>query len=244
MGGARWDTFILAAPRTVDRQPLFPRNRCRKGTHAVRAEIQRSNARQGCEPPRFSRRLQQLSRVEHQEQTDEQVFRRSPRTRFWHGDRQRRATCEPSAPRPAGYRAAIGVKPICKHLPIAPSTFYDHPPSVQTVTFCPIGQSETRRCGMRSSGSGNRTTRSTVFARSGIKGGAKAPKWPDARWPRSMKDIGIEGVIRGKKPKTTTPDESQPCPLENVNRQFTDPAPNVLWVSDFTYCLAEHAPHV
>lgn len=50
-----------------------------------------------------------------------------------------------------------------------------------------------------------------------------------------MKDIGIEGVIRGKKPKTTIPDKALPCPLDRVNRQFHAPAPNVLWVSDFTY---------
>ncbi|GIT89314.1 hypothetical protein ROBYS_43300 [Roseobacter sp. OBYS 0001] len=52
---------------------------------------------------------------------------------------------------------------------------------------------------------------------------------------RLMKDIGIEGVIRGKKPRTTVPDKALPCPLDRVNRQFRAPAPNVLWVSDFTY---------
>ena len=50
-----------------------------------------------------------------------------------------------------------------------------------------------------------------------------------------MKDIGIEGVIRGKRPKTTIPDKALPCPLDRVNRQFHAPAPNILWVSDFTY---------
>ena len=52
---------------------------------------------------------------------------------------------------------------------------------------------------------------------------------------RLMKDIGIEGVVRGKKPKTTISDKVLPCPLDKVNRQFHAPAPNVLWVSDFTY---------
>lgn len=52
---------------------------------------------------------------------------------------------------------------------------------------------------------------------------------------RLMKDIGIEGVIRGKKPKTTWQDKALPCPLDRVNRQFHALAPNVLWVSDFTY---------
>ena len=52
---------------------------------------------------------------------------------------------------------------------------------------------------------------------------------------RLMKEMGLEGVIRGKKVKTTVPDKAQPCPLDKVNRQFRAPAPNVLWVSDFTY---------
>ena len=52
---------------------------------------------------------------------------------------------------------------------------------------------------------------------------------------RLMKDLGLEGVIRGKKARTTIPDKSQPCPLDKVNRQFRVPAPNMLWVSDFTY---------
>jgi putative transposase len=52
---------------------------------------------------------------------------------------------------------------------------------------------------------------------------------------RLMKDMGIEGVIRGKKHRTTIPDKAQPCPLDKVNRQFRAPAPNMLWVSDFTY---------
>ena len=52
---------------------------------------------------------------------------------------------------------------------------------------------------------------------------------------RLMKDLGLEGVVRGKKPKTTIPDKALPCPLDKVNRQFHAPAPNVLWVSDFTY---------
>jgi len=37
---------------------------------------------------------------------------------------------------------------------------------------------------------------------------------------RLMKDIGIEGVVPGKKPKTTIPDKALPCPLDKMNRQF------------------------
>ena len=52
---------------------------------------------------------------------------------------------------------------------------------------------------------------------------------------RLMKAMGIQGVIRGKPQKTTIPDKKLPCPLDKVNRQFRVPAPNMLWVSDFTY---------
>ena len=52
---------------------------------------------------------------------------------------------------------------------------------------------------------------------------------------RLMKAMGLQGIIRGKPIKTTAPDKSAPSPLDRVNRQFKAPAPNRLWVSDFTY---------
>ena len=52
---------------------------------------------------------------------------------------------------------------------------------------------------------------------------------------RLMKVMGIQGIIRGKPQKTTILDKKLPCPLDRVNRQFRVPAPNMLWVSDFTY---------
>ena len=35
-----------------------------------------------------------------------------------------------------------------------------------------------------------------------------------------MKDMDIQGIIRGKPHRTTIPDKKQPCPLDKVNRQF------------------------
>ena len=52
---------------------------------------------------------------------------------------------------------------------------------------------------------------------------------------RLMKRLGLEGVRRGKKVRTTIPDAKAPCPLDRVNRQFRADRPNQLWVSDFTY---------
>ena len=50
-----------------------------------------------------------------------------------------------------------------------------------------------------------------------------------------MHDLGLKGVLRGKKVITTNPDTSQPCPDDKVNRLFMADRPNKLWVSDFTY---------
>ncbi len=50
-----------------------------------------------------------------------------------------------------------------------------------------------------------------------------------------MRDMGLEGVIRGKSVRTTISNKAAPCPLDHVNRQFHALAPNRLWVSDFTY---------
>ncbi|BDB30208.1 transposase (plasmid) [Cupriavidus sp. P-10] len=52
---------------------------------------------------------------------------------------------------------------------------------------------------------------------------------------RLMKQLGLEGVCRGKKKRTTVADDSVPCPLDRVKRQFHATRPNQLWVSDFTY---------
>jgi len=52
---------------------------------------------------------------------------------------------------------------------------------------------------------------------------------------RLMKGMGLRGIVRGKAMKTTIPDTSVLCPRDKVNRKFRAPAPNMLWVSDFTY---------
>ncbi len=52
---------------------------------------------------------------------------------------------------------------------------------------------------------------------------------------RLMAGMGLRGIVRGKIVRTTIPDTSVPCPRDKVNCQFRAPAPNMLWVSDFTY---------
>ena len=58
---------------------------------------------------------------------------------------------------------------------------------------------------------------------------------PRCQVARLMKQMGLAGAVRGKTVKTTHSDRAAPCPLDRVNRQFQAPAPNILWVSDFTY---------
>ena len=54
---------------------------------------------------------------------------------------------------------------------------------------------------------------------------------------RLMRKLGLRGVRRGgwKKPRTTVADPSQRRPADLVNRDFAPPAPDRLWVVDFTF---------
>ena len=133
------------------------------------------------------------------------------------------------------HRPVLGVEPICKVLPIAPSTYYDTLAKRTDVD--------------RLSGRARRDARlkieiSRVFdANYRVYGVRKV--WRQLRREgfdvarctvaRLMKTMGLQGVIRGKPVRTTVSDKAVPCPLDRVNRQFHAPAPNRLWVSDFTY---------
>jgi transposase InsO family protein len=52
-----------------------------------------------------------------------------------------------------------------------------------------------------------------------------------------MRQMGLKGAVHGKPVRTTNSDKAAPCALDHVNRQFHAPAPNRLWLSDFT-CVA------
>ena len=133
------------------------------------------------------------------------------------------------------HREIYGVEPICRVLPIAPSTYHER-----------VAQ---RRDPARLSARARRDQAlkpeiMRVFADNfGVYGVRKV--WRQMRREgfniarctveRLMCDLGLRGVIRGKPVRTTVSDKAAPCPLDRVNRQFHAPAPNVLWVSDFTY---------
>ena len=132
-------------------------------------------------------------------------------------------------------RAVHGVEPICKVLPIAPSTYHAHEAK--------------RRDPLRLSARARRDlalrieVRRVFDANYRVYGARKVWRqlqregFDVARCTvaRLMRVMGLAGVIRGKPVRTTISDRSAPCPRDHVNRQFRAPAPDMLWVSDFTY---------
>jgi len=50
-----------------------------------------------------------------------------------------------------------------------------------------------------------------------------------------MRELGLEGVKRGRKKRTTISDEETPRPQDLVNRNFAASRPNRLWLADLTY---------
>ena len=133
------------------------------------------------------------------------------------------------------HRRAHGVEPICKVLPIAPSTYHAHvakrrdpaklsPRARQDAAL----KIEVRRVFDENF---------SVYGVRKVWRQLKREGFDVARCTvsRLMRDMGLQGVIRGKSIKTTTSDKAAPCPLDHVNRQFKAPRPNVLWLSDFTY---------
>ena len=133
------------------------------------------------------------------------------------------------------HRDIYGVEPICKVLPIAPSTYRLHAARQRDPSLLP-----------------DRTRRDLVLMEEiervfetnySVYGARKV--WRQLRREgrdvarctveRLMRDLGLAGAIRGKPVKTTVSDKGAACPLDKVNRQFQAPEPNRLWVADFTY---------
>ena len=52
---------------------------------------------------------------------------------------------------------------------------------------------------------------------------------------RLMRDLGMNGVRRGKRPRTTIPAKDGHRAGDLLDRDFTATAPNRVWVADFTY---------
>jgi putative transposase len=133
------------------------------------------------------------------------------------------------------HREGYGVEPICRVLPIAPSTYHKHLARRRDPARLPararrdgflrgeirrVWEENFRVYGVRK-----------VWRQLGREGIAAAR----CTVARLMRQMGLSGAIRGKAVKTTVSNPAAPCPRDKVNRQFQAPRPNALWVADFTY---------
>jgi transposase InsO family protein len=132
-------------------------------------------------------------------------------------------------------RSVHGVEPICKVLPIAPSTYHEHVAQRRDplrLSARARGDLALRIEVRRVFDANYRVYGVRKVWRQLQREGFDVARCTVARLMRAM---GLAGVIRGKPVRTTISDRSAPCPRDHVNRQFRAPAPDMLWVSDFTY---------
>jgi transposase InsO family protein len=132
-------------------------------------------------------------------------------------------------------RAVHGVEPICKVLPIAPSTYHAH--DAQRRDPLRLSARARRDLALRIEVRRVFDANYRVYGVRKVWRQLQREGFDVARCTvaRLMRAMGLAGVIRGKPVRTTISDRSAPCPRNHVNRQFRAPAPNMLWVSDFTY---------
>ena len=133
------------------------------------------------------------------------------------------------------HRPVLGVEPICKVLPIAPSTYYDTLAKRTDVDRLSVRARRDVRLKIEIGRVFDANYR--VYGVRKVWRQLQREGFDVARCTvaRLMKTMGLQGVIRGKPVRTTVSDKAVLCPLDQVNRQFHAPAPNRLWVSDFTY---------
>jgi transposase InsO family protein len=133
------------------------------------------------------------------------------------------------------HRASYGVEPICRLLPIAPSTYHAHRARQADPSRLP-GRAK-RDAELRVEIARVHAENFGVYGARKVWRQLKREGFEVARCTveRLMRAMGLQGAVRGKRIRTTVPDPAQPCPRDKVNRQFRAPAPNRLWVSDFTY---------
>ena len=133
------------------------------------------------------------------------------------------------------HRDEYGVEPICAVLPIAPSTYYEHK----------AREADDRRCAPRERrdrqlGEDIRRVWEENFRVYGVRKvwrqlqreGIVVARCTVARL---MRALGLRGVVRGRRVKTTTPVATLACPADRVSRVFRATRPNALWLADLTY---------
>lgn len=133
------------------------------------------------------------------------------------------------------HRESYGAEPICRVLPIDPSTYYARkardaqpdraPPRIQRDRRL---SAEIQRVWDENFG---------VYGIRKVWRQLNREAIPTARCSveRLISQMGLRGAVRGKPVRTTVPDPNTASPADLVQRQFQPAQPNVLWVSNFTY---------
>ena len=133
------------------------------------------------------------------------------------------------------HRGSYGVEPICKVLPIAPSTYREH--AAKRADPAKLSLRAKQDLALQPEIARVFSENFEVYGVRKVWRQMVRERFDVARCTveRLMRGMGLQGVIRGKPVRTTIQDKAAPCPLDHVNRVFHAPAPNRLWVSDFTY---------
>ena len=133
------------------------------------------------------------------------------------------------------HREVHGVEPICKVLPIAPSTYHAH--VAKRANPEKLSARARRDMALKPEIARVFAENFEVYGVRKVWRQLQRESFDVARCTveRLMRGMGLQGVVRGKPVRTTISDKAAPCPLDHVNRQFHAPRPNALWVSDFTY---------
>jgi putative transposase len=128
------------------------------------------------------------------------------------------------------FKHRYGVEPICRVLPIAPSTYHQHPKGPRSARAVRDAQLKVEIARVHAEHFGVYGARK-VWRQLHREGIAVARCTVE----RLMGELGLEGVRRGKVRRTTTPDPSATRPADLVERDFSATRPNQLWVADLTY---------
>ena len=126
-------------------------------------------------------------------------------------------------------RHRYGVEPICRVLPIAPSTYYQVKRRSSSARAVRDSQLKAEISRVHAEHFGVYGARK-VWRQLHREGIAVARCTVE----RLLRELGLEGVRRGKPHRTTTPDVAA-RPADLVERDFSAARPNQLWVADLTY---------
>jgi len=134
------------------------------------------------------------------------------------------------------HRETYGVEPICRVLPIAPSTYYEQ--RARRVAPSRLPRRLVRDAELREEIERVWKENRSVYGARKVWRQLKREGFDVARCTveRLMAQMGLRGVVRGRVfRRTTIVDEAAQRPADLVQRAFTADRPNRLWVADLTY---------